>query len=92
MHMGARFSDTTRRKSSGVTDYKHKTSLYGGMMKSPAKSSGGSFVTFRAISRNSDPGSWWHPGFEPLNLIERVKEHINNTFPDILNKIRMRNF
>jgi hypothetical protein len=95
-HYGQRFtSDTTRRKRNTTTGYKHQSSLYSGMMrptKSDAKRHGDSFVTFRAVSSNSDPSSWWHPGFEPLNLIEKVKEHISQKFEDTLNKARTKDF
>jgi hypothetical protein len=99
MHMGeregGRFKDASRRKSNSVTDYKHKNSLYSGMVrpsKAAAKAYGGGFVTFRTVSQNSAPGSFWHPGFEPLDLIEKVKEHITQKFSDILNKARDREY
>jgi hypothetical protein len=91
---GGRFKDTSRKKTSS-TGYKHKNTLYSGMVrptKSAAKTHGGGFVTFRAVSQNSDPSSWWHPGFEALDLIDKVKEHIERMFPDILNKAKTKDF
>lgn len=92
MKMGQRFTDTSRRKKS-FKGYKHTTGIYSGMMKqtkSAKKEYGGSFVTFRTISRNSPARSWWHPGFKALHLADRVKRHIEVGFDGILNKVKMK--
>lgn len=32
-------------------------------------------LTFRAVSDNSDPDSWWHPGMDPNPVAESVKNY-----------------
>ncbi len=94
LHFGDRLSDRTRLKSSKVMPYKHATSLYSGMMKSDrahAKKTGAGYFTIRRVSKNSDPYSWWHPGFQPLNLADKVKEYLEMSFDGIVNKVVIRN-
>lgn len=35
------------------------------------------YLTFRAVSSNSDPNSWWHPGIKPSRLAPIVQAYIN---------------
>ena len=44
----------------------------------------GAFVTFRRVSKKSDPASWVHPGFVSRNLIEQTQNKLNEIFPRIL--------
>ena len=32
------------------------------------------YMTWRTMSDNSDPGSWWHPGFEENPILDHVEE------------------
>ena len=34
------------------------------------------YVTFRVVSDNSDPNSWWHPGFKAMQLAVRVQQYL----------------
>lgn len=34
------------------------------------------YTTFRVVSDNSDPNSWWHPGFKAMNLARMVQSYI----------------
>lgn len=56
-----------------VTDYQHKSGRYEGMMK---KGGAGqhSYQTFRVVSENSDPNSWWHPGFPAHDITRGVRD------------------
>jgi len=45
------------------------------------------YMTFRAVSRRSDPNSWIHPGFRPHNLMEKAASEFEKTFPDIVDKV-----
>ena len=93
LRRGDRFRDTSRRRRSYDKTYLHKTSMYSGLTKSSrafAKQTGAGYVTFRKVSKRSDPSSWWHPGFEPLNLMEKVSEYVSTIYPDMLNKISVR--
>ena len=94
LHYGQRSSQTFGRAGKNkTTGQKHTTHKLSDIMKPTkrnAKKYGSDLVTFRAVSVNSSPGSWWHPGFKPLNLAEMVKAHIEAMFPKILNKIKVR--
>ena len=61
--------------------YTWKTSPFASMTKvakTYAKATQNQYVTFRRVSENSDPNSWWHPGFKPRNLVNRVRDYIND--------------
>lgn len=45
------------------------------------------YMTFRTVSSKSDPSSWIHPGFRAKNLMEAAADHLNQIFPDIVNKV-----
>ncbi|VVB53217.1 Uncharacterised protein [uncultured archaeon] len=94
LHYGQRSSqDFGRAGKNKTTGQKHTTHKLTGIMKPTkraAKTYGSDFVTFRAVSVNSNPKAWWHPGFQALNLVEQVKQHIEEMFPKILNKVRVR--
>lgn len=54
-------------------EYTHKVSIYEGMVRMGPKGQGG-YMTFRVVSENSDPNSWWSPGVEPKPVSEAVAE------------------
>lgn len=94
LHYGQRsqqeFGRAGKNKTTGYKHTTHKLTDVIKPTKMAAKKYGSDLVTFRAVSVNSDPRSWWHPGFQPLNLMEQVKQHIEDMFPQILNKIKVR--
>jgi len=45
------------------------------------------YVSFRMVSKNSDPNSWIHPGFRRHDIMERAVENYERIVPDILNKV-----
>lgn len=61
-------------KNINIPEYKHKTSFYEGMTKQTAaygKTRQNSYVTFRRVGENSDPGSWIHSGIKAHNLLQK---------------------
>lgn len=65
--------------------YTWKTSPFQGIKKSPdpARRGKARYNTFRRVSTNSDPSSWIHPGFSPLNLAGQVAQKL----PNIIDKL-----
>lgn len=57
-------------------EYKHKSSIWQGMVKSN-KQHHSQYVTFRRVSDQSDPSSWIHSGFTAYNLMGKTL----NKFP-----------
>lgn len=60
--------------------YKHKTSIYQGMVKNTQtyqSASSSSYVTFRRVSQASDPNSWIYPGLEAKNLTNIALQRTN---------------
>ena len=65
--------------------YTWKSSPYQGIVKIPAvKGPGSTYMTFRTVSKNSDPSSWIHPGFRAKNCIEETVKNLDKIFGDIL--------
>jgi hypothetical protein len=86
MKVGDRFSGNKRRSRSYDKSYLHKSPKYAGLTKSNrfyAKRTGAEFVTFRTVSKKSDPSSFWHPGFEAIDLMSKVKDYIRQITPEI---------
>ena len=56
--------------------YEHKSPIYEGLkrikMNSTEKEKRGGYFTFRRVSDNSDPQSWFHPGFQAKNLMDKA--------------------
>lgn len=78
----------TKAKVGGMTaPYQWKTGQYSGMvrMKDSATGKSGGYLTFRRISENSDPNSWWHPGQKPRPVTQAV---IENSEEQVLRLIR----
>lgn len=64
-------------ESKTFLEYKHKTSLLAGLVRSGKdyeSTSSGKYATFRRISDLSDPLSWIHRGFQAKRLAERAIE------------------
>ena len=59
-----------------VIRYQHKAPIYEGMhrrdISSTDKEKRGGYFTFRRVSDKSDEQSWYHPGFEPHEFMERA--------------------
>lgn len=53
--------------------YRHKAGIHEGMYRFPQKTARGeqsTYVTFRVVSDNSDPQSWFHPGWAPHGIVD----------------------
>lgn len=59
-----------------VPEYLHKNPKYEGLVKVQASSSASEdrnlYMTFRRVSNNSDPNSWWNPGILPRKLMDKA--------------------
>lgn len=67
-----------------IPEYKHKTSIYQGIVKKTAvygKTTQNSYVSFRRVGENSAADSWIHSGITAHNL---MKKAISNTEVDII--------
>ncbi len=66
-----------------MMSYTHKTSIYSGMVRA-----GGpkytQYLTFRAVSINSDPASWWHPAIAPNPVRDAVVQTVRRDVEQIL--------
>ena len=61
--------------------YTWKSSPYAGMVKvgkTYGKATQYQYVTFRRVSDNSDPASWWHPGIKARRLANKVEIYITD--------------
>lgn len=59
--------------------YTFKASPYAGMVKTAktyGKATQNQYTTFRRVSENSNPNSWWHPGLQAKHLAERVRIYL----------------
>ncbi len=63
-------------------------SKYEGLQKARKSDGRSSFVQFKTVSVNSDPGSWIHPGLDPMNLEEQVKAHIDENMDSIIRSVK----
>lgn len=67
-------------KNKTFEEYKHKHSIYEGMVKNKQtyeSASSSTYVTFRRVSKNSDPNSWIYPGMEGKNLTATALNRTN---------------
>ena len=58
-----------------TTGYEHKAPIHEGMVrieKTYAKATQSKYLTFRIVSANSDPLSWWHPGYQAQHIAQAV--------------------
>jgi hypothetical protein len=78
---GGRLTGTEGRHPAGQnasTGYQHKNGKYEGMKKVTKTYQGATqskYLTFRVVSDNSDPGSWWHPGYKAHHIAEKVASY-----------------
>ncbi len=42
------------------------------------------YTSFRRVSDNSDPNSWWHPGIRPRHLVNQVHSYINGIVENLV--------
>lgn len=83
-------------KSGVIMHYKHKSVVEHDMTREKIQGSRRySYSTFRRVSEGaSDPNSWWHPGFEALNLAEKafdkfdIKKILNGVVENMLDKLK----
>lgn len=62
-------------------EYQHKSSIYAGVRKVQDSVTGQNrYTSFRAVSSNSDPNSWLHPGIEQANLATKTLEQFDVPF------------
>lgn len=69
--------------------YTHKASIHEGMVKvkdNSGKSKGHMYMTFRRVSENSDPQSWWNPGYRPHNITGAVVDYCKPRIEESLKK------
>lgn len=58
--------------------YQHKTSIYEGVSRvKDSVTKQNRYQSFRAVSDNSDPDSWMHPGIEARNLSDKAMDNFN---------------
>lgn len=59
-------------------EYKHKTSIFSGIIKQKDSSTGQNrYFSFRRVSENSEDNSFIHPGIEQYNLIQKALNNFN---------------
>lgn len=78
----------TKLKMGGMGGhYTWKTGQFSGMVRMNDSATGKSagYITFRRVSENSDPNSWWHPGHPPKPVTRAVVE---NTEAQIIRLVR----
>lgn len=72
------FKELGQNKASG---YKHKFTIFEGLNRQEIGSGDnekrGGYMSFRRVSDKSDEGSWIHPGFEALGLMEKAAAEID---------------
>lgn len=80
--MPGRTNQQTRFNTKGRAtqiNVKHKTSIYSDMFRMAKKvgsTVSGSYQTIRRISANSDPQSWFHPGFQGIRALKQVEKEL----------------
>lgn len=63
-----------------IPEYKHKSSIYQGMVKKTAaygSTTQNTYMTFRRVSENSDANSWIHKGIQAHNLMRKAIQQTN---------------
>ena len=64
------------RMNKRVEEYKHKVSIYAGLVRkdisSTNKENRGGYFVFRRVSDKSDPMSWWNKGFEKHDFMGKA--------------------
>jgi hypothetical protein len=78
MAWGGRLPATSAAASNPTTGYQHKSDVHKGMVRIEKKyksATQNKYMTFRVVSSNSDPASWWHPGYEAHHIARGVGEY-----------------
>lgn len=44
------------------------------------------YLTFRRVSNNSDPLSWWHPGYSGVKIASQLQSYAESTFKTMVEK------
>lgn len=73
--------------SNPTTGYKHKTGIYEGMVKvqkAYTKATQSKYLTFRRVSEDSDPNSWWHPGYHASHISQAVSTYCKPGVEDMI--------
>jgi len=71
------------------TGYQHKSGIYEGIKKVTKKydnATQNQYMSFRRVGQNSDPQSWWHPGFPGIKAIDVVEPYAKSTFEKVFKK------
>ena len=77
------------------TGYVHKSNIYDGLtriIKSYHNPNTGKvtkqsqYMTFRRVSNNSDPLSWWHPGYSGVHMVQQLEPYAMQIFKNEINK------
>ena len=69
------------------TGYQRKNTRYDGLtriVKSYQSATQSQYYTFRRVSNNSDPMSWWHPGYRGVKIADKLMTVAQSTFVDML--------
>jgi len=78
MKWGGRLPATSTPGKNATTGYQHKHDIHEGMVRIEKKYAGSTsnkHMTFRIVSANSDPLSWWHPGYPAHHIAEGVTNY-----------------
>lgn len=67
-----------KRGKTSQVNVQHTTSIHSDMIRTRVGGSG-RYSTIRRISANSDPQSWWHPGFRGVKALKRVAPELRKT-------------
>jgi len=76
-----------------IPEYKHKSSIYEGMIKTTGaynKAAQNTYVSFRRVSSNSDEDSWIHKGIKAFKLLDAARAEtdvemiVDNTIDETL--------
>jgi hypothetical protein len=68
--------------------YTWKVSPYQGITKvQEPGATKATYMTFRTVSKKSDPSSWIHPGFRARNIMQEASKNLDKLVPEILDSI-----
>lgn len=65
------------------TGYQHKANIHDSLtriIKPNGKTKQSQYYTFRRVSNNSDPLSWWHPGYAGVHIAETLEGYASQVF------------
>ena len=69
------------------TGYQHKNKKHDGLtriVRSYQSANQSQYYTFRRVSNNSDPMSWWHPGYKGVKIADNLMPFARSTFVSML--------